>query len=115
MQLPLDKSTYLLKFRPGIYKKAKAVFGEDKVLVIQEYDGKYVKVIRTEINLCEVVDNPTEENIKKPRLVRKLGYDSLLIIAPKWFVDMFYDIDLQNIHSIRRDTTFTQFYNGPSQ
>jgi len=115
MQLPLDKSTYILKFKPGIYKKAQAVFGKDKVKVIQEYDGRYVEVIRTELNLCIVVDEARGENKDKPRLAREVPYDSLLILAPKWFVDMFYDIDLQDIHSIRRDITFTQFYNGPSQ
>lgn len=104
MQLPLDESTYLLKFTPGIYEKAKAVF--EKVEVVRKSDSAYVDVLRIELNLA--ITAPPWSGLGHRKEPEETSFDNLIILAPKWFVDMIEDCEVINI---RRDITFLQFYN----
>ena len=109
MQLPLDESTYLLKFRPGIYEKAKAVF--EKVEVVRKSDSAFVDVLRIELNLAITVP-PQSGPYGHRKEPEETSFDNLIILAPKWFVDMIEDCEVINI---RRDISFLRFYNLPSQ
>ena len=103
MQLPLDESTYLLKFKPGIYEKAKAVF--EKVEVVRKSDSAFVEVLRIELNLAITV--PPWSGLGRRKEPEETSFDNLIILAPKWFVDMIEDCEVINI---RRDITYLQFY-----
>ena len=107
MQLSLDKSTYLLKFTPGLYEKAKAVFGK-RVMVIRKNDYVYVDVLRIELNMAIVVPSIPNPYSPLEKVPKEASFEDLIILAPRWFTELVEDCE---VIKVRQDITFSWFYN----
>ena len=107
MQLPLEESTYLLKFTPGTYEKAKAVFGK-RVLVIRKDDRVYVDVLRIELNMAVVVPSIPNPYSPLEKVPKEASFEDLIILVPMWFTKLVEDCE---VIKVRRDITFPWFYN----
>lgn len=108
MRLPLEESTYLLKFTPGLYEKAKAVFG-NRVMVIRKGDYVCVDILRIELNMAVVV--PSISNLyfsPLEKVPKEASFEDLIILAPLWFTKLVEDCE---VIKVRRDITFPWFYN----
>lgn len=107
MPLPLEKSTYLLKFTPGLYEKAKAVFGK-RVLVIRKDDHVYVNVLRIELNMAIVVPSIPDPYSPLETAPKEANFEDLIILAPIWFTELVENCE---VIKVRQDITFSWFYN----